>query len=243
MALIQCPECGKEISDRASNCPNCGCPIHVEVKEERTQQVELTNVSQGMSKKFKKIGVWAVIIIVALVAAFFILKKTKEAQQKAEYEAQVSEYGDNLKTVCTKMLSGASDAEYYGGLLHDVWSNTIYEKDSYLTDKYTKDSSGEFNDDFNTSIFALQTDDSYSTGIDDIKENQTEVQELMKSLKNPPDDYKEAYNAVQEYYDSYLELTNLAVNPTGNLSSYTSSFNEADQNVANSYKKIQMYLD
>ena len=27
MALIKCPECGKEISDKAGSCPNCGCPI------------------------------------------------------------------------------------------------------------------------------------------------------------------------------------------------------------------------
>ena len=27
MALIKCPECGKEISDKASSCPNCGCPL------------------------------------------------------------------------------------------------------------------------------------------------------------------------------------------------------------------------
>ena len=27
MALIKCPECGKQISDRAASCPNCGCPI------------------------------------------------------------------------------------------------------------------------------------------------------------------------------------------------------------------------
>ncbi len=27
MALINCPECGKKISDRASSCPNCGCPM------------------------------------------------------------------------------------------------------------------------------------------------------------------------------------------------------------------------
>ena len=26
MALINCPECGKEISDRVVSCPNCGCP-------------------------------------------------------------------------------------------------------------------------------------------------------------------------------------------------------------------------
>lgn len=31
MALISCPECGKQISSRALSCPNCGCPI-VEVE-------------------------------------------------------------------------------------------------------------------------------------------------------------------------------------------------------------------
>ena len=34
MALIKCPECGKEISDKAVACPNCGCPIsNIESKE------------------------------------------------------------------------------------------------------------------------------------------------------------------------------------------------------------------
>ena len=27
MALIKCPECGKEISDKAATCPNCGMPL------------------------------------------------------------------------------------------------------------------------------------------------------------------------------------------------------------------------
>ena len=27
MALIKCPECGKEVSDKAQSCPNCGCPL------------------------------------------------------------------------------------------------------------------------------------------------------------------------------------------------------------------------
>ena len=26
MALITCTECGKEFSDKAPACPNCGCP-------------------------------------------------------------------------------------------------------------------------------------------------------------------------------------------------------------------------
>lgn len=27
MALIKCPECGRQISDKAASCPSCGCPI------------------------------------------------------------------------------------------------------------------------------------------------------------------------------------------------------------------------
>jgi DNA-directed RNA polymerase subunit RPC12/RpoP len=29
MAMIKCSECGKDISDKAQTCPNCGCPISV----------------------------------------------------------------------------------------------------------------------------------------------------------------------------------------------------------------------
>lgn len=29
MALIKCPECSKEISDRATSCPHCGCPLDI----------------------------------------------------------------------------------------------------------------------------------------------------------------------------------------------------------------------
>lgn len=27
MSLISCSECGKQVSDKAASCPNCGCPI------------------------------------------------------------------------------------------------------------------------------------------------------------------------------------------------------------------------
>lgn len=34
MALIKCPECGREISDKAGSCPNCGYPISAEPQME-----------------------------------------------------------------------------------------------------------------------------------------------------------------------------------------------------------------
>lgn len=27
VALIKCPDCGRDVSDRAESCPNCGCPV------------------------------------------------------------------------------------------------------------------------------------------------------------------------------------------------------------------------
>ena len=33
MALINCSECGKGVSDKAMSCPNCGCPINQLIKQ------------------------------------------------------------------------------------------------------------------------------------------------------------------------------------------------------------------
>ena len=38
MALIKCSECGKEISDKATTCPNCGSPTVIYLKDKKTQE-------------------------------------------------------------------------------------------------------------------------------------------------------------------------------------------------------------
>lgn len=38
MALITCPECGKEYSNLAPACPNCGCPTSVSKHEDKKAQ-------------------------------------------------------------------------------------------------------------------------------------------------------------------------------------------------------------
>ena len=43
MALIKCSECGKEISDKANNCPNCGCPI--DKIRDFSEDIEMSNIS------------------------------------------------------------------------------------------------------------------------------------------------------------------------------------------------------
>lgn len=49
MALIRCPECGSQISDRAVSCPHCGYPLDLERKE---NQKKLVNVlAQEIAKQ------------------------------------------------------------------------------------------------------------------------------------------------------------------------------------------------
>ena len=43
MALITCPECENQVSDKASVCPNCGCPLDCCVETDSTIQVEGQN--------------------------------------------------------------------------------------------------------------------------------------------------------------------------------------------------------
>jgi len=43
MALINCPECKKEISDKAQSCPNCGCPINISISPNVTNKNKVAN--------------------------------------------------------------------------------------------------------------------------------------------------------------------------------------------------------
>lgn len=51
MALINCPECSKEISDKAISCPNCGYPL----TQNKTYNVVLKAVGQNKIKLIEKL--------------------------------------------------------------------------------------------------------------------------------------------------------------------------------------------
>ena len=40
MSLIKCPECGKEVSDSANVCPNCGYPVK-KMKEKNPEDTKI----------------------------------------------------------------------------------------------------------------------------------------------------------------------------------------------------------
>lgn len=230
--MITCSECGKEMSPKKKICPNCGCPVSENNNdtEAAAQKVELTKVAVGKNTKmallFAGIGIAVLIIIMLLVNG-----------------ANSKSYKENLDIIIVKMLDGGATAEECGNLIKKVWYNTIYEKSDYTTNKYTKDNYGRFYDDFNTSLNNLFYSSDFKEKIDSIKSNQEEVNDLMKKLKNPSSEWEEAYDDLKDYYDSYLDLTNLVISPTGSLTTFSSKFNDADTDMLNSYSKMKSYLN
>jgi uncharacterized membrane protein YvbJ len=65
MSLIKCSECGKEISDKAANCPSCGNPIGNTSINQKPVEIIATN------KKWKKMWVWGFLLAVVGLFTFF----------------------------------------------------------------------------------------------------------------------------------------------------------------------------
>lgn len=64
MSLISCPECGKEVSDKAQSCPNCGCHLHgtqemnAEMHRAGTAGMPLNQQQSASQVKPKKKRTW-----------------------------------------------------------------------------------------------------------------------------------------------------------------------------------------
>lgn len=86
MALIKCTECGKEFSDKASACPNCGCPALESAKVERSPENKANVLhSEPQKKKQGCCGViaWIFIIFVIIIAIYGNSGSDKEDPEDA----------------------------------------------------------------------------------------------------------------------------------------------------------------
>lgn len=242
MALITCPECGKEISDKVKACPHCGFPLAEDSQQTQPvsapQQVEVVSVKVD-TKKPKRFLVGA-IIAVALIAVCIIVAIVVKQQNEAAARAA---YIENLVLARSTMLTGGAQAESLCNLTKSVWYNTIYEESDSTTDAYTKNSySGKFHEDFNTSLSSLYSDPSTKTTITTIKENQEKVAEIMRDLQNPPDDLAACFQTIESMYDVYSDFTSLAVSPSGTLKSYSENFSTYDNDFMRLYDKLDTQI-
>ena len=78
MALIKCPQCGKQVSDKAARCPHCGLDMTVPYQPPQSQP-QKTKETQKKSRKVWPIfaAIAGVVILVAIALWFFVFNDTK----------------------------------------------------------------------------------------------------------------------------------------------------------------------
>lgn len=219
MALIHCPECGKEISSASLNCIHCGCSLKLYSKN-----------------KMKKRFVCVFVLFLFVFSLFFVYQKI--------HEKNLTEiYIENLREVSYIMLDGAAEAEHCGNLIIQVWNNSIYKKSDEKTDKYTKNENGIFYEDFNDALNSLFDNSKFLDDLDKIQENQSEVLIMMKDLQNVPKGYEEEARHLNNYYEEYMIFTNMVINPLGSLNSFSDEFTDSDKKLSQYYNKIRLYIN
>lgn len=71
MALVKCPECNREISDSAKNCPHCGFKPNVEQNKCRNKTILWTIIS--------------VLLIVLSMGLFLYISKEKDNREQEAF--------------------------------------------------------------------------------------------------------------------------------------------------------------
>lgn len=139
MALITCPECGRQVSDLAPHCPHCGAPVAASTQtifQPSSPQPAAASQGQGVGRTWtpepprrSHTALFVVLgVIVALVAALFAFCPDEEAHR--EEVCKLSEKA--VKMVASEQGPLVSIvANFTGGALADVVVDNLLEVDNY----------------------------------------------------------------------------------------------------------------
>lgn len=139
MALINCPECGKEISDRAPHCIYCGCPIDISIKDDNVNNTanaknetiisrKHTTYKNGASSKKPFLIIGSIFFAIALLIGCIILKMTIS-------NGNVNKSNDTPKTYSSTSSTSKtiSNSSYSLDSLNDgeTWESALEITDIY----------------------------------------------------------------------------------------------------------------
>lgn len=179
--------------------------------------------------------VLAVVAVTALAA--MCIFAVKDAQQR-----KAAAYQEELKQVAERVQGYAEDAYDMAAVQASVWRNSIYQERDASTDPYTMED-GVFLEDFNDALGKLYGDSDFQSKGAFIDSNRKSVAEGMSRLKDAPEGYEDAYQALKAYYDAYIRLTNLALNSAGyTYSDFNSELGDLNRELDTCYLTIATYV-
>lgn len=114
MALIQCPECGREISDAAAACLHCGYPISEKevhrdmtmVTEERKERAEDKNKEVTEAVKRSGLIILAVCVVLFYVLFFADMEKKRGSGTDESYDSQTEEQENRGESLTLDDIAG-----------------------------------------------------------------------------------------------------------------------------------------
>lgn len=114
MALIQCKECGKEISDTVKKCPHCGF-INKELKQDK-----VNNGKDFIKQHIKIISIIVIVLIVGVIGTIGYNKKVEQDKIQAEIQANTLTEDEKIGAKAIKILK--SNLKNQDSLnVYDIW--------------------------------------------------------------------------------------------------------------------------
>lgn len=223
MALIICPECQREISDKARTCPHCGCPIdHTTLSElpiildqtldtHSTPRTLKTVKKKSHPKRFILLIVSLIAIIIVGIICYSQFQKVQK--EKAEAAALHDAYIDDLIKTRGKMITSFNDSKEVIDLVKTVWSTVVVE-----------------HGDISISISRIYKNIQMKRIIASIKESQLSIEDTILQFQDPSDEFLDSSITILEMYQQYKIITDLAITPEGTLLEYADKVNTAIDN-------------
>ena len=236
MAMIQCPQCEKQISDQAEVCVHCGYKLKKELyycKEcggilEETDKIcphcgcpleEKVNKDTRKKKK-KHILRYILLTIFVLVIGFFGYTGYQAYKWNSYFEIV-----DEMREVRNSTVDAVNQSK---NLLMKVWYNSIGKISDSETDRFTSPN-GYFVEDFNEALNLLYEDEEFSKNLSLIEEKQNELRKLEKQLPEPPKEYEEYHEDTIKLMDGWIEISMNILSPNKSYLEMNDVFNELIQ--------------
>lgn len=247
--LIKCPECGREISDNAEVCPNCGYPVKMVCEKEEDDQlkeIELPKTTRKTNLIKKICIIVSVVIIVGLSIGLLInreiqLSNNKKLIEQQEKEVQeIKAYNRCIKyltSVYSNSLAGAEEVETVCNLVQSVWYNSIYEISSDETEKYILGT-----DDFNDALSNVYADEDINKKLSSISDYQDKLDDDFNNLQSIPVELEKAYDVTVEVNAAFKEYARMALNPSGSYNSYSTGIGDKEDVLINACNTLRSVM-
>ena len=230
MALINCPECGKEASDKAEKCPNCGYPfanlsneaeMPGETPKENTEETTREKTEENAAAETPKdkerkwiipVAVIGAIVIVAGLLTAIVLKTIDRAELNSGNE-KTAIGTSNTETVNTQSKKDGSFEEILNADVQDAidsitkeYESLASEIDDYKSYKANADKVAEwytYCEEQSAQLYAQIAADSYEQYQKIANTGLKDYKEWHDMLT---DSYKVWDDAMQDYYKAWNRL-------------------------------------